>query len=85
LEYLRAHLNILGFDKIKSRFDRSKNRGFSFEDLISKLLILMLTGIDSIHGLVTYKDKELSRSGKDSYYTILTNQKIEWSDLEKRA
>jgi hypothetical protein len=77
-EYLRAHLNILGFDKIKSRFGRCKNVGFSFEDLISTLLILPLIGIDSIHGLVTDKDRELSSCGKDSYYRVLANQKINW-------
>ena len=77
-EYLRAHLNILGFDKIKSRFGRCKNAGFSFEDLISTLLILPLIGIDSIHGLVTDKDREPSRCGKDPYYRILANQKIDW-------
>ena len=47
-DYLQAHLNILGFDKIKSRFSWCKKSGFSFENLISMLLILPLIGINSI-------------------------------------
>jgi hypothetical protein len=40
------------------------------------LLILPLIGINSIYGLTTDKDTELSKCGKDSYYRILANQKI---------
>ena len=77
-EYLQAHLNILGFNKIKSRFSWCKKAGYSFESLISTLLVLPLIGIDSTHGLATHKDTELSPYGKDSYYRILANQKINW-------
>jgi hypothetical protein len=42
------------------------------------LLILPLIGVNSIYGLTTYKDTELSIYGKDSYYRILENQKIDW-------
>ena len=77
-EYLRAHLNILGFNKIKNQFSWCKKAGFSFESLISTLLILPLIGMDSIYGLTTNKGKEISKCGKDSYYRILANQKINW-------
>jgi len=77
-EYLQAHLDILGFNKIKSQFSWCKKSGFSFESLISMLLILPLIGIDSIYGLTTSKDRELNKCGKDSYYRILANQKINW-------
>jgi len=77
-DYLRAHLNILGFNKIKCRFGWCKKAGFSFGDLISTLLILPLIGIDSIYGLTTNKDRELGKCGKDPYYRILANQKINW-------
>ena len=45
-EYLQSHLNILGFNTIKSRFSWCKKAGFSFEDLISTLLILPLAGMN---------------------------------------
>ncbi len=77
-EYLQSHLNILGFDKIKSRFSWCKKAGFSFESLISTLLILPLLGVNSIYGLTANKGTELSKCGKDSYYRILANQKINW-------
>jgi len=77
-EYLQAHLNILGFDKIKSRFSWCKKAGFTFESLISTLLILPLLGVNSIYGLTANKGTELSKCGKDSYYRILANQKINW-------
>jgi hypothetical protein len=77
-DYLQAHLNILGFNKIKSKFNWCKQSGFSFESLISTLLILPLIGVNTIYELTTNKDKELSVCGKDSYYRILANQKINW-------
>ena len=77
-EYLQAHLNILGFNKIKNQFSWCKKAGFSFENLIATLLVLPLTGMTSIYGLTTNKDNELSKCGKDSYYRILANQKVNW-------
>jgi hypothetical protein len=76
--YLQEHLNILGFHKIKKKFSWCKKEGFTFEDLIATLLILPLIGINSIHKLSSNKDRELSQCGKDSYYRILANQKINW-------
>jgi len=77
-EYLQEHLNILGFNKIKRKFSWCKKAGFSFENLISKLLVFPLIGIKTINGLVTGKNMELDICGKDSYYRILANQKINW-------
>ncbi len=77
-DYLQGHLNILGFKKIKSKFSWCKKAGFSFENLIATLLILPLIGISSIHGLTVNKDTELGQCGKDAYYRILANQKINW-------
>jgi len=54
-EYLQAHLNILGSNKIKSKFSWCKKAGFSFEDLIATLLVLPLTGMKTIYGLATNK------------------------------
>ena len=76
--YLQSHLNILGFNKIKLKFNWCKKSGFSFENLISMLLILPITGMNSIYELASNKDKGLGQSGKDSYYRILANQKINW-------
>ena len=76
-DYLRAHLNILGFDTIKKNYGRCKKAGVSFGELISTLLILPLIGIGSVHGLVTYKQREPGKCGKDAYYRILANQKID--------
>jgi hypothetical protein len=67
-EYLQSHLNILGFYKIKSRFSWCKKAGFTFESLISTLLISPLLGVNSIYGLTANKGTELSKYGKDSYY-----------------
>jgi hypothetical protein len=77
-EYLQAHLNILGFTNMKNKFSGCKKAGFSFENLITTLLVLPLIGFRSIHELTTNKDKELNTCGKDSFYRILANQKINW-------
>ena len=77
-EYLQAHLNILGFNKIKSRFSCCKKAGYSFESLISILLVFPLIGMSSIYELTIDKATELNHCGKDAYYRILANQKINW-------
>ena len=77
-EYLRSHLNFLGFNKIQAKFSWCKKSGYSFENLIATLLVLPLIGVNNVYDLTTNKDKELSRCGKDSYYRILANQKINW-------
>lgn len=46
--------------------------------MISILLILPITGISTIHELTKSKNEELNQCGKDSYYRILANQKINW-------
>lgn len=80
-EYLQTHLNILGFDKIRKKYSWLKKSGYSFDSLISTLLVLPLIGLKSIHALTTTKDNELDASGKDSYYRILANQKIKWRNF----
>lgn len=77
-EYLRAHLNILGFNKIKNNFTWCKKAGYSFQDLISTLLILPIIGVENIYGLSKTTDNGISKRGKDAYYRILANQKINW-------
>ena len=77
-EYLQEHLNILGFNRIKNKFRWCKASGFSFEKLISTLLVLPFAGIGTIHELANSKNEELNHCGKDSYYRILANQKINW-------
>ena len=77
-EYLQAHLNILGFNKIQNQFGWCKKAGFSFKDLIATLLIFPLIGINSIYEFTTNKAEQSSTCGKDAYYRILANQKINW-------
>ena len=76
--YLQEHLNILGFNRIKNKFSWSKASGVSFEKLISILLVLPFAGISTIHELTKSKNETLNQYGKDSYYRILANQKINW-------
>jgi len=60
LDYLQVHLYILGFNKIKSQFSRCKKTGFSFESLISILLIFPLIGFNSIYELtIINRGKEI--------------------------
>lgn len=77
-EYLQEHLNILGFNKIKIKFNWCKKAGYSFEQLISTLLVFSVIGIQTINELVTSKKLDKSICGKDSYYRLLANQNINW-------
>ena len=63
LDYLQIHLDILGFNKIKSQFSWCKKTGFSFENLISMLLIFPFIGFNSIYELsIINRGKEISLS-----------------------
>ena len=73
-EYLQEHLNILGFNKIKIKFNWCKKAGYSFEQLISTLLVFSVIGIQTINELVTSKKLDKSICGKDSYYRLLANE-----------
>lgn len=37
-----------------------------------------LIGVETIHRLMTNTDVDIQKRGKDSYYRILANQKINW-------
>jgi hypothetical protein len=71
-------LNILGFNKIKTKFSWCKTAGYSYHELISTLLILPLIGFKSINSLTKSRTNEVNTIGKDSYCRILANQKINW-------
>jgi len=75
-DYLQLHLNILGFKKIKSSFSWCKKSGYTFYDMISSLLIMPLIGAETIHRLTKSPSVDVQKRGKDSYYRILGNQKI---------
>lgn len=77
-DYLTSHLEILGFNKIKRRFNSCKKAGISFEDLIRVLLILPIIGLKTIHSLTSKKENNISSACKDSYYRLLANQNINW-------
>jgi len=76
--YLQSHLNILNFKKTKTSFSWCKKSGYTFYDLISTLLIMPLIGVETIHRLTKSTDADIIKRGKDSYYRILANQKINW-------
>ena len=77
-DYLQTHLNILNFKKTKKSFSWCKKSGYTFYDLISTLLIMPLIGVETIHRLTKNTDVDIQKRGKDSYYRILANQKINW-------
>lgn len=81
LDYLSSYLDILGFHKIKRRFNTCKKSGVSFEELIGILLVLPIIGFSSIHAFTSNKENKISLTGKDPYYRLLANQFINWRSL----
>ncbi len=80
-DYLRSHLEILGYSKIKKRFGACKKSGIPFDVLISALLVLPIIGLNTIHSLTKNKEAKLNIAGKDSYYRVLGNQNVNWRSL----
>ncbi len=77
-DYLSSHIEILGFGKIKQRFNSCKKAGISFDNLISTLLVLPIIGLKTIHSLTANNDNNIGSASKDSYYRLLANQHINW-------
>jgi len=80
-DYLISHLEILGYSKIKKRFESCKKSGISFESLVSTLLVLPIIGFNTIYSLTKSNEPNSSIAGKDSYYRLLANQHINWRSL----
>ncbi len=80
-EYLSSHLEILKFKKTSTSFAWVKKSGIPFQDLLGILLVLPVLGYQTIHGFVKNSKKDVFSFGKDSYYRILSNQKIDWRRL----
>ena len=77
-DYLISHLDILGYSKIKKRFESCKKSGISFDSLVSTLLVLPIIGLNTIFSLTKSDEANLNIAGKDSYYRLLANQNINW-------
>lgn len=80
-DYLISHLEILGYSKIKKRFESCKKTGISFDSLVSTMLVLPIIGLNTIYSLTKIKEPNISIAGKDSYYRLLANQNINWRAL----
>jgi hypothetical protein len=75
-DYLISHLEILGYSKIKKRFESCKKSGISFDSLVSTLLVLPIIGLNTINSLTKSNEPSINIAGKDSYYRLLANQNI---------
>ena len=76
--YLRSHLDILGFSRIKRSLESCKKGGICVNDLLSVLLVLPILGMNTIHSFIKGNDNSIDIAGKDSYYRFLANQQINW-------
>ena len=80
-EYLSNHLGILKFKKTSKSFTWVKKSGIPFQELLGILLVLPVLGHQTIHSFVRNSEKGIFNFGKDAYYRILSNQKIDWRRL----
>ena len=57
--YLRSHLDILGFSRIKRSLESCKKGGICVNDLLSVLLVLPILGMNTIHSFIKGNDNSI--------------------------
>ena len=63
-DYLISHLEILGYRKIKKRFESCKKSGISFDSIVSTFLVLSIIGLNTIYSFSKSNEPHISTADK---------------------
>jgi len=80
-EFFSKQLELFNFTKASKIFNAIKKSGVPVWEIIKLLLILPLTGMENINSLYNNKLAPKAKGQKDTYYRLLSNQRINWRNI----
>jgi len=80
-EFFSKQFELFDFTKASKIFQAVKKSGVPVWDIIRLLLILPFSNAQSIHSLYNTKMAPEVKGQKDTYYRLLSNQKINWRNI----
>ena len=81
VEFFSKQLDLFHFSKTSKIFSFIKQSGVPAWDVLKLLFVLPFTNCSNIHSLYTSKMTPKVEGQKDTYYRMLSNQKINWRSL----
>jgi len=80
-EFFSNQIKLFHFSKASKIFSSIKQSGVPVWDILKLLLILPFSNIQNVHGLYTSKMAPKTDGEKDTYYRLLSNQRINWRNI----
>lgn len=80
-EFFSKQVELFHFTKASAIFKSVKQNGIPAWDLLKLLFILPFTNVQSVNSLYTTKMAPYTPSKKDTYYRLLSNQKLNWRSI----
>jgi len=80
-EFFSKQIELFRFSKTSKIFLSIKESGVPVWDIIRLLLVLPFSNVQNIHELYNTKMAPKTDGGKDTYYRLLSNQKINWRNI----
>ncbi len=81
VEFFSKQLDLFHFSKTSKIFSLIKQSGVPAWDVLKLLFVLPFTNCSNIHSLYTNKMTPKVEGQKDTYYRMLSNQKINWRNI----
>ena len=81
VDFFSKQIELFHFSKASMIFRSIKKSGVSIWDILKLLLIIPFSNVDTINSLYTTKSAPKTDGAKDTYYRLLSNQKINWRSL----
>jgi hypothetical protein len=80
-DFFSKQIELFNFTKASNIFKTIKQSGIPIWDLLKLLFVLPFTNAESINALYNTRMAPETEGGKDAYYRLLSNQKINWRNI----
>jgi predicted nucleic acid-binding Zn finger protein len=81
IDVLIDYVSFFDFRSVTSRFDSIKQKGYSFTNLLSVMLVMPFLHMASLRALLASGFSFLSEAEKDAYYRLKNNPDISWREI----